>query len=283
MQFPGDATIASVDAAPGTWLVGARPGAGARTVARAFGARAIGGGDYVVERSKARAMAGALRSRGLLLYAQPDAIRRTKQAVPDDPLSGSPNAWRAAVADPDIAPPPVTETSPLIALLDTRLDETHPEFGGSNVAHPRQPAAGQPARHRDRGGRRRAAERRRHPRRLARRAGAQRAAAARRADLLGLGQGRARGDPRRRRRDQHELRLPEPLPRRVQRDPARRPPRHRARRRGRQRVRRRQPARVPGLAAARADHRRGQRAAERQLASRTPTPPSTSARPASRS
>jgi len=133
MQFPGDATIASVDAAPGTWLVGARPGAGARTVARAFGARLIGGGDYVVERSKARAMAGALRSRGLLLYAQPDAIRQTQQAVPDDPLSGSPNAWRAAVADPNIAPPPVTGTSPLIALLDTRLDETHPEFAGSNI------------------------------------------------------------------------------------------------------------------------------------------------------
>ena len=133
MQFPGDATIASVDAAPGTWLVGARPGAGARSVASAFGARAIGGGDYVVERSKARAMAGALRSRGLLLYAQPDAIRQTQQAVPDDPLSGPPNAWRAAVADPNIAPPAVTGTSPLIALLDTRLDETHPEFAGSNI------------------------------------------------------------------------------------------------------------------------------------------------------
>ena len=102
-------------------------------MARAFGARLIGGGDYVVARSRARAMAGALRSRGLLLYAQPDALRRTKQAVPDDPLSKSPDAWRAAVADPNLAPPPVDATSPLIALLDTRLDESHPEFAGSNV------------------------------------------------------------------------------------------------------------------------------------------------------
>ncbi len=133
MQFPGDASAAAVRSAPGTWLVGARPGAGARTVARAFGARLIGGGDYVVARSRARAMAGALRSRGLLLYAQPDALRRTKQAVPDDPLSKSPDAWRAAVADPNLAPPPVDATSPLIALLDTRLDESHPEFAGSNV------------------------------------------------------------------------------------------------------------------------------------------------------
>ena len=75
-------------------------------------------------------MAGALRSRGLLLYAQPDALRATKQGVPSDPLSVSPDAWRAAVADPSLTPPPVTATSPLIALLDTRLDETHPEWTG---------------------------------------------------------------------------------------------------------------------------------------------------------
>jgi len=133
MQFPGDASASAVRAAPGTWLVGARPGRSARIVARAFGARLIGGGDYVVARERARAMAGALRSRGLLLYAQPDALRRTK-AVADDPLSKPPNAWRAAVADPDIDPPPVTPTSPLIALLDTRLDETHPEFALSNTS-----------------------------------------------------------------------------------------------------------------------------------------------------
>ena len=91
MQFPGDASASAIRADPATWLVGARPGAGARVVARAFGARAIGGGDYVVARGRARAMASALRSRGLLLSAQPDALRRTK-AVADDPLSKSPNA-----------------------------------------------------------------------------------------------------------------------------------------------------------------------------------------------
>ncbi len=133
MQFPGDASASAVRAAPSTWLVGARPGPGARTVARAFGARLIGGGDYVVTRGRARAMAGALRSRGLLLYAQPDALRRTK-AVVDDPLSKPPDAWRAAVVDPNLDPPLVTETSPLIALLDTRLDDTHPEFVGSNTS-----------------------------------------------------------------------------------------------------------------------------------------------------
>src|SRR5215210_6817102 len=132
MQFPGDASASAIRAARGTWLVGGRPGAGARTVARAFGARRIGGGDYVVVRGRARAMASALRSRGLLLYAQPDALRRTA-AVADDPRSVAPDAWRAAVADPKLDPPPVTPASPLIALLDTRLDDTHPEFALGNV------------------------------------------------------------------------------------------------------------------------------------------------------
>ena len=135
MQFPGDASASAIRSAPGTWLVGARPGTGARTVARAFGARRIGGGDFVVARRDARAMAGALRSRGLLLYAQPDALRSTKQAVPDDPLSKPPDAWRAAIADPNLLPPQVTPSSPLIALLDTRLDQTHAEWTGDpNIA-----------------------------------------------------------------------------------------------------------------------------------------------------
>ena len=135
MQFPGDASASAIRSARGTWLVGARPGAGARAVARAFGARLIGGGDYVVARASARAMASALRSRGLLLYAQPDALRDTKQAVPDDPLSKYPDAWRAAIADPNLAPPAVAPNSPLIALLDTRLDETHAEWAGDpNIA-----------------------------------------------------------------------------------------------------------------------------------------------------
>ena len=138
MQFPGDASASAVRAAPGRWLVGARPGAGARTVARAFGARLIGGGDYDVSRGKARAMASALRSRGLLLYAQPDALRPTKQAVPDDPLSKSPDAWRAAIADPNLAPPAVGAASPLIALLDTRLDETAPRVRGLQHPHARR-------------------------------------------------------------------------------------------------------------------------------------------------
>jgi Subtilase family len=137
MQLPGDAAAAGVRADRGTWIVGARPGAAAEAAARGFAARRLGpasSGDYVVARRHARGFAGALRSRGVLAYAQPNGLALTSQAVPDDPLSGPPNAWRAAVADPGLAPPPVTPTSPLIALLDTRLDEAHPEFAGSAVS-----------------------------------------------------------------------------------------------------------------------------------------------------
>jgi len=136
LQLPGDAAAAGVRADRATWLVGACPGAGAQAAARGFAARRIGpasSGDYVVARRHARSFAGALRSRGLLVYAQGNGLAVITQAVRDDPLSAPPNAWRSAVADPDLTPPPVADTSPLIALLDTRLDETHPEFGGSRV------------------------------------------------------------------------------------------------------------------------------------------------------
>jgi subtilase family protein len=135
MVLPGDAAAASVRAASSTWIVGARPGAAAQAIAARFSARAIGPrgtGGYVLAPSRARAFAAALRERGLLVYAQPDTIGRFL-SVPDDPMSGGADAWRAFVADPAIDPPPVTPTSPLIALVDAQLDATHPEFAGSNT------------------------------------------------------------------------------------------------------------------------------------------------------
>jgi hypothetical protein len=134
MQLPGDASASAIQADSGTWMVGARPSAATRATARKFNAGEIGPGDFVVQRARARAFAATLRRQGLLTYAQPNALRATKQAVPDDPLSAPPDAWRAAVADPNIPPPPVSPTSPMIALLDTQLDAAHPEFAGSQTA-----------------------------------------------------------------------------------------------------------------------------------------------------
>jgi hypothetical protein len=135
-QLPGDAAAAAARADRATWMVGARPGPATAATAARFGARRVGppaSGDYVVGRDRARALATALRRRSLLAYAHPNGLAVMRQGVPDDPLSGPPNAWRAVVAKPALTPPVVTGSSPLIALLDTRLDETHPEFEGGRV------------------------------------------------------------------------------------------------------------------------------------------------------
>jgi hypothetical protein len=69
------------------------------------------------------------------VYAEPNTLRKPLQAVPNDPLSGPPNNWRAVVADPSLTPPPVTPQSPLVALVDAAADVAHPEWTGDpNVA-----------------------------------------------------------------------------------------------------------------------------------------------------
>ncbi|HWT22878.1 MAG TPA: S8 family serine peptidase, partial [Solirubrobacteraceae bacterium] len=81
---------------------------------------------------RARPFAAALRSRGLLAYAEENRISRTLQA-PVDPLSVVPQAgWREHVVAGAVAPP-VDPASPLIALVDSELDAQHPEIAGSNT------------------------------------------------------------------------------------------------------------------------------------------------------
>jgi hypothetical protein len=142
MTLPGDATAASVRTDGSTWLVGARPGAAAHAIAARFGAETVGArgtGGYAVATGKARAFAAALRTRDLLVYAQPNT-RGDFLSVPDDPLSVPPNAWRRVVADPALTPPPITAASPLIALVDAQLDPTAPEFVNSHISTiPRYP------------------------------------------------------------------------------------------------------------------------------------------------
>jgi hypothetical protein len=55
------------------------------------------------------------------------------QGPAPDPLDAR-AAWRDAIVDPRLIPPQVTATSPLLALVDSQLDTTHPEFVGGNVA-----------------------------------------------------------------------------------------------------------------------------------------------------
>jgi len=137
MTLPGDAVAAFAPPATDTWIVGARPGAQARALARRHGARHIGPagtGGYVLARSHARAFARALDRRDLLAYAQPDTLAQPLQrAVGQDPLSVPPDDWRDWIVDPALTPPAVAPDSPLIAVIDAQLDQTHPEWQGGNT------------------------------------------------------------------------------------------------------------------------------------------------------
>jgi hypothetical protein len=130
MVLPGDAAGAA--ASRSTWIVGARPSAAADTVAARHGGRRIGTGAYSVATGRARELAATLRARGVLLYAEPDRLARRMQTPPPDPFDAR-AAWRAAIVDPSLVPPPVTPTSPLLALVDSTADISHPEFAGGNL------------------------------------------------------------------------------------------------------------------------------------------------------
>jgi hypothetical protein len=133
MVLPGDARAAAGVADPGTWLVGARPGPSTARVARRFGARRVGSvGAHVVARSSARAFAGALRRRGLLVFAEPNVLSRPR-ATGTDPLTAR-TRWRPMVVPPGLEPPAVTSRSPRLALIDSRADLGHPEFAGGRIS-----------------------------------------------------------------------------------------------------------------------------------------------------
>ena len=133
VTLPGDSAAASVRADRSTWLVGARPGRTAGAIAAGHGGNRAGAGAYVVARGRARALARALRARGVLLFAEPNRLARRLQAPAPDPLDTR-AAWRAAIIDPRLVPPPVTPQSPLLALIDSQLDPAHPEFAGGNIS-----------------------------------------------------------------------------------------------------------------------------------------------------
>ena len=132
MTLPGDAHAAAVPADPQTWIVAARDAVAAAPVARRYGAKSVGSvGAYIVARPDARAFAAALRRHGLLSFAEPNVISRQRDAGTDPFTSGS--RWRPIVVEDGLEPPAVTGHSPKLALIDSHLDITHPEFDGSRI------------------------------------------------------------------------------------------------------------------------------------------------------
>jgi subtilisin family serine protease len=132
MTLPGDARAALAPADPGTWIVAATDVRAARRVARRYRAIAVGSvGAHVVPRRNARAFAAALRRRGLLSFAEPNILSRPR-ASGTDPFTAS-TRWRPMVVEEGLEPPAVTGGSPKLALIDSKLDLSHPEFAGGRI------------------------------------------------------------------------------------------------------------------------------------------------------
>ena len=129
VSLPGDAGAAAAAADPATWIVGVRAGGGA--LARAHGSTRIAGRAWLVPSARARALASALARARLLDYAEPNRLGRSAQAQAPDPLSPVAR-WRDFVVG-DQVPPPVGPDSPLIGVVDTLIDVSHPEIVGSGI------------------------------------------------------------------------------------------------------------------------------------------------------
>lgn len=117
---------------PTSWLVGARPGPVTRRIAALHGARRLSArGTYVVARGRARAFAGSLRAAGVYRFAEPNRRVVAQQAPPggDDFAATD---WRAFLVDPALVPPAIG-TAPLIAVIDSAVDTTHPDLAGVPV------------------------------------------------------------------------------------------------------------------------------------------------------
>ena len=132
MTLPGDAHASSAPADLDTWIVGARDARAAAPLARRFGAVPVGSvGAHVVARRDARAFAAALRRRGLLSFAEPNVLSQQRQSG-TDPFTAS-SRWRGIVVEEGLEPPVVGSGSPKLALIDSKLDMSHPEFAGSRI------------------------------------------------------------------------------------------------------------------------------------------------------
>jgi hypothetical protein len=106
------------------WIVGGRAASAADEIAKRLGARKLRlPGAYLVDAGRARVLAGALRRRGLLLFAEPNVARH-----PLSSFDGQTNAWaRAAVVPPGLPAPAPTVP---IGVIDDLVDPTHPDLAG---------------------------------------------------------------------------------------------------------------------------------------------------------
>ena len=134
LDLPGDKAT-GFRAHKATWIVAGRRGRTTSAIAKRFHTRPIAShlGVFEVSIADARAFAAELRGRGLLAFAEPNVVRQ-RQDKPTEPLSGSSNSWwRSAVVSPEVVAPAIAANSPLLGVIDSQIDLTHPEFAGGGV------------------------------------------------------------------------------------------------------------------------------------------------------
>ena len=111
---------------PGTWIVGVRAGSAAARGSRAPTARGRSPARaWLAPRDRARALAAALRARGLLDYAEPNRLGRRAQAPGARPALAAGRVARLRRRRRR-SRPPSRPTSPLIGVVDTMIDVSHP-------------------------------------------------------------------------------------------------------------------------------------------------------------
>jgi len=124
VRLPAQHAARAAAATTTGWIVGARPRSATGRIAARLGARALRlPGAYLVDAGRARALAAALRRRGLLVFAEPNVARHALSS-----FDGQTDLWaRAAVVAPGLVPP--SPTVP-IGVVDDLVDATHPDLAG---------------------------------------------------------------------------------------------------------------------------------------------------------
>lgn len=125
-----DADAAGISAshlASRDWIIGTVPRRRAARIAVYHGASRVAAGIFRIPRAKANALARRLDRAGLLSYAEPD-VPTTPASYPPDLMIGE-QWWLNRVVSPnDVTPPPVTDSSPLIGLVEPGVDPGHPDL-----------------------------------------------------------------------------------------------------------------------------------------------------------
>jgi hypothetical protein len=136
MTLPGEAGVSGSTGSQSDsdrWIIGARPGARSRAIARRQGARIIDPalGIYSTSRNLASSLASALGDAGLLVYAEPD-VAATAASYPG--FNPEIQPWLNRIVDTvEVTPAPVTANSPRLGIVEESLDSEHPDLKLANL------------------------------------------------------------------------------------------------------------------------------------------------------